>query len=141
MNEPDTTAIAYVNGDYVPLHEACVSVLDRGFLFGDSIYELIPVYAGQCYRLGAHLQRLQHSLDGIGLANPHANADWTALFDTLIARNGRADTSVYLQVTRGTEPCRDHHIPAHPQPSVIAFCQPPRTTDPALFDNGIRVVT
>lgn len=141
MNEPDTAAIAHVNGDYLPLHEARISVLDRGFLFADSIYEVIPVYAGQCYRLGAHLQRLQHSLDGIGLANPHTNAEWTTLFETLVAHNGGADTSVYLQVTRGADAHRDHHIPVHPQPTIIAFCQPPRATDPALFDNGVRVVT
>lgn len=142
MSEQDSAAaIAHVNGEFVPLRDARVSILDRGFLFGDAVYEVIPVYAGRCYRLAAHLQRLQRSMHAIGLPNPQANARWTALVEDLVARNGGGDLSVYLQVTRGTQPRRDHRLPDAPRPAVVAFCQSRPRPDPALFEHGISAIS
>mgnify|MGYP001027022634 CR=1 FL=1 len=81
----DAAPIVYLNGSFVPLPDAKVSVLDRGFIFGDGVYELVPVYAREPFRLPHHLARLQRSLDGIGLANPHSNAQWEAIIRDLIA--------------------------------------------------------
>jgi D-alanine transaminase len=104
--------IAHLNGQLLPLSEAKLSPLDRGFLFGDGIYEVIPVYAGRPFHLPAHLKRLQYSLDGIRLKNPHGDADWTALLQTLVDKNGGGDQAVYLQVSRGAPVNRDHSTAA-----------------------------
>lgn len=132
---------AYVNGDLVALADAQVSVLDRGFLFSDAVYEVIPVYAGQPFMLDAHLQRLHNSLAGIRLANPKPAADWAELVRELITVNGGGDLAVYLQVTRGTQPQRSHRLPASPQPTIVAFCQPRTAPDPATFTQGVAVIT
>ena len=105
-------SIVYLNGRYLPLEEATVSVLDRGFIYGDGVYELIPVYAGEPFRLAQHLRRLQNSLDGIGLANPHSDGEWESLVRTLIGRQSFANQAVYFQVTRGVAK-RDHTFPAN----------------------------
>lgn len=133
-------SIAYVNGEYVPLQQARISVLDRGFLFADAVYEVIPVYTGYCYQLDAHIQRLQHSLAGIRLRVAHTAADWTELIHSVVERNGGGDMSVYLQVTRGSMPKRDHTMPQQPVPNVVAFCQARAATDPALLQHGIDAV-
>lgn len=134
-------SIALVNGEYVPLEQARIPILDRGLLFADAVYEVIPVYAGHCYQLDAHIQRLQHSLDGIRLSVEHTVADWNEMVHTLVERNGGGDMSVYLQVTRGSMPKRDHRLPKQPSPNVIAFCQSRSAADPALLENGISAVT
>ena len=103
--------IVYLNGKFLPLGEAQVSVLDRGFIYGDGVYELVPVYGREPFRLPHHLARLQRSLDGIGLANPHTNAQWEALIRELVARQPFDDQGVYFQVTRGAAK-RDHSFPA-----------------------------
>lgn len=115
--------IAYLNGDFAPLGETRVSVLDRGFLFGDGVYEVIPVYAGQLFRLSAHLDRLENSLAGIKLANPSSRAQWMALLAELVERNGDGDQLVYFQVTRGAAP-RNHKFPSEVSPSVFAMSNP-----------------
>lgn len=132
---------AYVNGDYLPLEQARVSVLDRGLLFADAVYEVIPVYAGQPFLLDAHLRRLQHSLDGIRLCNPHSPGDWRSILAELIERNGGGDIAIYLQVTRGVGARREHPLPEHPEPTVIAFCQTRSAPDPTMFTRGITAVT
>lgn len=134
-------SIAYVNGEYVPLEKARISVLDRGLLFADSVYEVIPVYGGRCYRLQAHIRRLQHSLAGIRLNDNRQASDWAGLIETLIERNGGGDLGVYLQVTRGCMSKRDHTLPKQPVPGVIAFCQSRAPVDQALLDQGIEAVT
>jgi len=91
----------YLNGKFLPLDDARISVLDRGFIYGDGVYELIPVYHRQPYRLPQHLARLQRSLDGIRLANPHTEAQWGAIIHELIARQPFEQQGVYFQVTRG----------------------------------------
>ena len=91
----------YLNGAFLPISEAKVSVLDRGFIYGDGVYEVVPVYAREPYRLRQHLARLQRSLDGIRLANPHRDTEWEAIIRDLIARQPFEDQGVYFQVTRG----------------------------------------
>ena len=93
--------IAYLNGKFMPLDEARISPLDRGFLFADGVYEVIPAYGGKLFRLNEHLDRLDASLAAIGLPNPLALPDWTALFNSLIEQNGGGNIYIYLQVTRG----------------------------------------
>lgn len=131
-----TTAIVYVNGDFVPVDQARVSVLDRGFLFGDGVYEVIPAYGGCLFRLDEHLRRLDHSLEGIRLANPLAGEAWRAMLEELVARNGGGDLSVYLQVTRGAAP-RDHVFPAEVHPTVVAMCNPIKPAG----DSGVAAIT
>lgn len=110
----------YLNGTFLPLAEAKISVLDRGFLFGDGVYEVIPVYNGGIYRLDAHLRRLQNSLDSIRLENPHTAAEWAAIFAPFL--DSSKDQYFYLQVTRGAAPKRDHAFPEAVQPTVFVMC-------------------
>ena len=113
----------YLNGDYVSPDEAKISVFDRGFMFGDGVYEVIPVYSGKLLRCDGHLQRLQHSLDAIGIPNPHSFDEWLEIFSSLIERNyPNADSVIYLQVTRGTMSRRDHAWSADMQPNVLVTC-------------------
>lgn len=113
----------YLDGRFMPLADARVSVLDRGFVFGDGVYELVPVYSRKPFRLEEHLRRLQHSLDGIRLANPHGVAVWRELIEQLVAQQDFDDQSVYLQITRGVAP-RDHAFPAGVAATVFMFAQP-----------------
>jgi D-alanine transaminase len=115
-------AIVYLNGEFLPLDQAKVSVLDRGFLFGDGVYEVIPVYGGKPFRLDEHLQRLSNSLAGIQMAPPLSAEQWEAVFQRLI--QGEDDQSVYLQVTRGAGSKRDHAFPKGVPPTVFAMCAP-----------------
>ena len=112
--------IVYLNGEYLPLPEAKVSVLDRGFLFGDGIYEVIPSYSGNLFHLDDHLQRLENSLVGIRLANPHTRLEWQAILTPLLDAN--YDQYIYLQITRGTAAKRDHAFPENVPATVFAMC-------------------
>lgn len=132
---------AYVNGDFVALEDARVSVLDRGFLFADSVYEVIPVYAGHCFALDAHIDRLARSLDMLGIANGRGRPSWRALIERLIEANNGGDLAVYLQVSRGAPPRRDHCIPNDIEPTVVAFCQSRAAPDPEILATGIAAVT
>ncbi len=104
----------------MPAQEARVSVFDRGFLLGDGVYEVIPVYNGQCFQLQGHLARLQASLDGVRMQNPHTNEQWKKLIEQLVTLNGDGDQSLYLQVTRGVAP-RDHIFPEGVTPTAFAM--------------------
>ena len=132
---------AYVNGQFVALEDARISVLDRGFLFADSVYEVIPVYAGRSFALEAHIARLARSLERLGIANPHDASGWRALIEQLIEANGRGDMAVYVQVSRGASARRDHRIPQDIEPTVVAFCQTRSAPDPATLRDGIAAVT
>jgi D-alanine transaminase len=120
MAQNDTPV--YLNGTYVPLDKARISVLDRGFLFGDGVYEVIPVYGGRPFRLNEHLRRLDHSLASIRMVSPLSDQEWAAIFDRLI--HGVHDQYLYLQVTRGAAAKRDHAIPAEIEPTVFVMCSP-----------------
>jgi D-alanine transaminase len=130
----------YLNGQFMPLAEAKVPVLDRGFVFGDGVYELVPVYSRKAFRLDEHLRRLQASLDGIRLANPHGMAVWRELIGQLIALQGFDDQSVYIQITRGAAP-RDHAFPKGVAPTVFMFAQPLLTASTGQKATGVCAVS
>ncbi|MHB1402085.1 MAG: D-amino acid aminotransferase [Thiobacillus sp.] len=131
---------AYLNGQFLPLAEAKISALDRGFVFGDGVYELIPVYSKKPFRLDEHLRRLQGSLDGIRLGNPHETGVWRELILRLVELQDFADQSVYIQVTRGVAP-RDHAFPQGVAPTVFMFSQPLVTSTPAQKAAGVCAVS
>ncbi len=132
---------AYLNGQYLPLAEARISPLDRGFLFGDGAYEVIPVYSRRPFRIDEHLRRLQHTLDGIRLANPHGAAEWRERIGRVVADAQSEDQSVYIQVTRGADSKRDHAFPQGVPPTVFIFSAPLVTTADAVREAGIAAVT
>ena len=133
--------ICFLNGEYLPLAEARISPLDRGFLYGDGAYELTPVYGGRPFRLEAHCARLTRSLDTIRMADPHSRSEWCDMFATLIARNGGGDQYIYWQVTRGAERGRNHApLPDIPR-TVFAFCAPLPVAAPAVLEKGVACIT
>jgi len=132
--------IVYLNGKLLPIGEAQVSVLDRGFIYGDGVYELVPVYAREPFRLPHHLARLARSLDGVGMANPHTNAQWEAIIRDLVARQPFDDQGVYFQFTRGVAK-RDHSFPKGVPPTVFMMSNPLPIPTREQVDNGVAVVT
>ncbi|KTD50896.1 D-amino acid aminotransferase [Legionella quateirensis] len=111
--------IAYVNGEYCNLTDAKISIFDRGFLFGDAVYEVLPVYHGQPYFVERHIDRLNSNLQKIKIETP--DMDWNKLIHKLISENNGGDLQIYIQVTRGNQGARKHDIPSQIKPSVIAF--------------------
>jgi D-alanine transaminase len=134
-------SLCYLNGSYLPLAEARLSPLDRGFLFGDGAYEVIPVYSGHPFRLAEHLQRLENTLEAIRLPNPHPAAEWSEIVTTLVANNVWDDQSVYLQVTRGADRVRKHAFPATICPTVFLMIEPLVTPEQAQLDAGVAVIS
>lgn len=131
----------YLNGQFMPIEEARVPVLDRGFIFGDGVYEVIPVYSRRPFRLAEHLKRLQHSLDGVRLKNPHTEAEWASLVGELITRNEGEDQYLYLHITRGVAK-RDHAFPAPPVPPTVFMMSTPLPAPSAeLLQSGISAIT
>lgn len=130
----------YLNGNFMPIEEACIPVLDRGFIFGDGVYELIPVYSRKPFRLDNHLQRLQHSFDGIRLNNPYSNLQWQDLLQQVIAHNDEDDQSIYLHVTRGIAK-RDHAFPQNTPPTVFIMSNPLLAPPQSLLTAGASAVT
>jgi len=130
----------YLNGQFLAADQAKVSVFDRGFLLGDGVYEVIPVYAGHCFELDAHLTRLQSSLDGVKMKNPMSSQQWQAMIEDLVARNGGGDQSLYLQVTRGVAP-RDHVFPEGVEPTAFAMSNPLQPVPEKYKQNGIKAIT
>lgn len=133
-------AIVYLNGDFTPADQAKVSVYDRGYLLGDGVYEVIPVYAGKAFLLEQHLQRLQNSLDGVRIDNPHSDEQWAHIINDLIAQNNGGDQSLYLQVTRGVAP-RDHVFPVGVTPSVFMMSNPLQPVAESWKNEGIKAIT
>lgn len=138
----NNTSAVYLNGDYLPQNEAKVSVLDRGFIFGDGVYEVIPAYGGRLFRLAQHLERLNNSLTAIRLPNPHTSSVWETILSKIVDQNGTAsqDQSVYLQITRGVAQ-RDHGFPEEVVPTVFAMSNPltPLTTE--ILTQGVHAIT
>ncbi len=134
----------YLNDRFMPIEEACVPVLDRGFIFGDGVYEVIPVYSRRPFRLREHLKRLQHSLDGIRLSNPHSEEEWVCLIGELVELNEEEDQSLYLHVTRGVAK-RDHAFPSDVAPTVFMMSNPLVTSTPemtkSLVESGVAAVS
>ena len=133
--------IVYLNGKFLPLGKARVSALDRGFLFGDAVYEVIPSYEGRLFRLHHHLERLEQSLSAIRMTNPLAAEQWQDLLRTLIERNPGIDQAVYLQVTRGAPDKRDHAIPRDLAPTLFAMSAPLPPRAPYIAERGIAAIT
>ncbi len=120
----------YLDGTFVPRDEARISVLDRGFVFGDGVYEVIPAYSGAPFRLEQHLARLAASLAAIEIPPPLAPEAWRDVIATVLTRNGGGDQSVYIQVTRGVAE-RDHAPPAGLRPTVLVMSKPMPVAVPA----------
>jgi D-alanine transaminase len=127
--------------EWLPPEEARVPVMDRGFLFGDGVYEVIPVYSRRPFRLEQHLQRLQLSLDGIQLANPHGMQEWIGFITQLAAAAEWEDQSIYIQVTRGPMAVRNHAFPKEVTPTSVIFAEPMTTPAASQREQGIAAVS
>jgi D-alanine transaminase len=132
--------IGFVNGQFMPLEQAAVPVEDRGYQFGDGVYEVVRTYGGAPYQLEAHLARLERSAQAIGLPLPHPLRQWAAWITEGIRRGGYADSKVYIQVTRGTAP-RDHPFPAGSAPTAVMTVREMRPLSAALRETGVAAVT
>lgn len=133
--------ICYLNGQYLPLEEARISPLDRGFLFGDAVYEVMPVYGGRPFRFEAHCERMTLSLAEIRMADPLSRAEWRTVIGTLISRNGGGDQYVYWQVSRGAEAGRNAApLPDVPR-TIFAFCAPFPVPAPDALEEGVSCIT
>jgi D-alanine transaminase len=133
--------ICFLNGEYLPLAEARVSPLDRAFLFGDAVYEVVPVYASRPFRLREHLDRLNRSLAGIRMPAPLSHADWAQLCRELISRNSARDAYLYMQVTRGAEFGRNHVWPDNIKPTVFAYVTPLEPLPSSILEQGVSAIT
>jgi len=138
MLNPDQ--VVYLNGEFVALDNARISVLDRGFIYGDGVYEVVPIYRRQPFRMPQHLRRLQYSLDGIRLANPHTEKQWDTLIHELAAKQPFPDQALYLQVTRGVAK-RDHSFPPGVPPTVFMMSNPLPLPSREQIEDGVAVVT
>ncbi len=140
-----TPDIVYLNGLYAPIENAKISVMDRGFLFGDGVYEVIPVFGGKLLRLDEHLARLHNSLNRISLLNPHNDNEWQQIFLNLLEKNAGDDRAVYLQISRGAYEKRDLSIRAdsalHTPPTVFAMVLQVTPPDIDVLSAGISVIT
>jgi D-alanine transaminase len=135
---PDT--LCYLNGEFTPLNQAKVSVLDRGFIFGDGIYEVVPVYGRKVFRFDEHMARLERSLAKVRITNPRSSSEWLALFRKLIATHVSDDQLVYLQITRGVA-LRDHVMPSDIAPTVFMMTNPMKPPTAEMRHQGVACVT
>ena len=139
---PDT--LCYLNGEYSSLRDAKVSVLDRGFIFGDGIYEVVPAYGGKLFRFDEHMARLDRSLAKLRIANPHSREQWLErcrkLIAALMAQSGASDQLVYIQITRGVA-LRDHVMPADVRPTVFMMCSAMKPATPEQRHAGVACMT
>jgi D-alanine transaminase len=133
--------ICHLNGDYLPLSEARVSPLDRAFLFGDAVYEVVPVYGARPFRLPQHLDRLNRSLAGIRMRAPLSHPEWANLSQELISRNSAVDAHLYIQVSRGAELGRNHAWPEGLKPTVFAYVTALEPLPRAYLEKGVSAVT
>ena len=134
-------SIVYLNGEYLPITEAKVSVLDRGFLFGDGVYEVIPAYGGHLFRLPEHLQRLQNSLNGIYLENPLTDQQWQQVLNDIVLKNIGEDQSVYLHVSRGVAAKRDHVFPDETHATVFIMSNELKSPKIDELAKGVSAIT
>ena len=135
-----TDNLCYLNGDFLPLSEARIPVLDRGFIFGDGIYEVVPVYSRRLFRFDEHLARLNRSLVKMRLPQPATHDEWLARCRKLVAQRPEEDQVVYIQVTRGVAP-RDHVMPAHPVPTVFMMSSPLKPATAEQRHHGVSCIT
>lgn len=135
-----SSQLVYLNGEYLPLNEAKVSVLDRGFIFGDGVYEVIPAYGGKPLRFEHHMQRLQNSLDAVRITNPLSNEQWKEIINKLLVEKGIQDQYIYLHITRGVA-SRDHRFPDEITPTIFVMSSVLHTVDSELLKTGVHAVT
>ncbi|NNM82568.1 MAG: D-amino acid aminotransferase [Burkholderiales bacterium] len=129
----------YLNGVYMPIEDAKIPVLDRGFIFGDGVYEMIPVYSRRPFRLRDHLSRLGRSLEGIRLPNPLSDEDWIGIVEKLVKENDPDDQGIYIQVTRGVAK-RDHAFPKEVSPTVFAMSNPLTSPAQDALEAGVAAI-
>jgi D-alanine transaminase len=132
--------VVYLNNEFLAADKACVPVLDRGFIFGDGVYEVIPAYGGKLFRLDEHLQRLANSLAAVRIPNPLSNAGWRTMLNELVTQNDGGEQSLYLQVTRGSAQ-RDHAMPLDPEPTVFAMSNPLQPVSQEIREHGIAAIS
>ena len=132
--------MVFLNGKFMPVEEARVPVLDRGFIFGDGVYELIPVYSRVPFRMDEHLARLERSLAAVRIRNPYSRAEWRDIILQLVAKQPFEDQGVYFQVTRGVAK-RDHAFPKDAVPTVFVMSNPLVNPPQELVERGAAAVT
>ncbi|HEY5808644.1 MAG TPA: D-amino acid aminotransferase [Povalibacter sp.] len=133
--------VCYLNGQYLQLAEARISPLDRGFLFADSVYEVLPVFDGRMFRFREHFNRLARSLREIRLTSPHSHEEWLALLDELVRQNGGGNMYLYVQVTRGMEFGRNHAFPVGATPTIFAMASVLPALSVEQRERGLAAVT
>ena len=130
----------YLNGDWMPIEDAKIPVLDRGFIFGDGIYEVIPVYGRKPFCAEGHLARMRRSLEAVRIRNPYSEARWNELIAEMIRRQPFDNQAVYFQITRGVAK-RDHAFPADTQPTVFMMSNPLATPSEEAYAKGVSCIT
>jgi D-alanine transaminase len=130
----------FLNGDFMPIAEAKVPVLDRGFIFGDGVYEVVPVYSKVPFRLDEHLARLERSLAAVGIRNPYTREQWRGFVSGIVERQPFEDQAVYFQVTRGVAK-RDHAFPKSAEPTVFMMSNPLVAPPAGLVEKGASAIT
>ncbi|MDA3808073.1 MAG: D-amino acid aminotransferase [Thiomicrorhabdus sp.] len=140
-SNPIAEQIVYLNGQYMPMMDSQISTQDRGFLFGDGVYEVIPVYDRQLFAFPEHLQRLKNSLQAISIQNPLTDGEWLELLNTLIEKHPWPDQYIYLQVTRGIQMHRDHLPEECLTPTLYAYTNPLKAVSDSILQNGITAIT
>jgi D-alanine transaminase len=132
--------MVYLNGNFIAKNKASISVMDRGFLFGDGVYEVIPVYQGKIFRLTEHLDRLQNSLDSIQITNPYSHDEWQSILTKLSDFSSALDQSLYLQITRGADTQRKHNFDTL-TPTVYIETSPLIAKTKSQLENGFSAMT
>ncbi len=144
MNHSASNALpdvfCYLNGEYTPLAEAKISVMDRGFIFGDGVYEALPVYGRLLFRFESHMDRLERNLAKLRIDPPLLRAEWLDIARKLISKVAAEDQSVYLQVTRGVAP-RNHVMPKHIKPTLFAYSSPAKLVSAEDRHHGVACIT
>ena len=135
----DALSIVYLNGSFQNIREAHISPLDRGFLFGDAVYEVIPVHGGKPLLLKEHLARLERSLSEIRMVNPHTPEEWSSIVKSLIEQNSGGNLGIYIQISRGADTGRDHAVPDGIDPTVFGMAS--RIADTDSWDSGVTAIT
>ncbi len=138
------SSISYLNGTFQPINEARISPLDRGFIFGDGIYEVIPVYDGKLFRLDEHLKRLDDNLAAVRIKQPLSDIAWQSVLNEMVARNqpiNGDEQSIYLQVTRGVAE-RDHGFPdSHTEPTLFIMSSALKALPASIAEHGVAAIT
>lgn len=135
----DALSIVYLNGSFQNIREAHISPLDRGFLFGDAVYEVIPVHGSKPLLLKEHLARLERSLNEIRMVNPHTPEEWSSIVKSLIEQNSGGNLGIYIQISRGADTGRDHAVPDGIDPTVFGMAS--RIADTDSWDSGVTAIT